>query len=214
MKRFLRKLEDALWPRGLKCLCCDALSEGHLLCPTCLAALKAVSLPREEQGNDHSRSVYRYEGVAKQLVLLLKEECAGDAALPLAQGIAATVKEMHLLPDTVLTWVTMPEVRRMKRGIDHGRTLCEAVAALTGFEARQLLVRVGSVHTQRGLDRTARLQNLSGTIACKGRISVPVLLIDDVMTTGATSSLCADVLKAAGATDVYVLTATRAMLKL
>ena len=82
-----------------------------------------------------------------------------------------------------------------------------------GLESRQLLERVGSVRTQRGLDHKARMQNLAGTIVCHESISGPVLLIDDVMTTGATATLCAEVLRAAGASQVYVLTATHTMLK-
>lgn len=213
MKRLLRWLEEALWPRGLKCLCCDELSEGELLCPTCVKALEAMRLSGEEAGADNVCSVYRYDGAAKQLVLMLKEGCIADAAFALAEGMADAVRDMKLPEDTVLTWVAMPGRRRKQRGIDHGRTLCEAVAARTGLPVRSFLTRTGNLHTQRGLNREARLQNLSGTIACSERINVPVLLIDDVLTTGATASACAQVLMAAGAPRVYALTATKAMLR-
>lgn len=213
MRRFLRWLEDVFWPRGVKCLCCDTLSEGEFLCPTCAEALAKMRLSQDEQGRAEFRSVYRYDGVAKQLVRLLKFGGMADAAIPLAQGMANALREMSLPQNVVLTWVTMPRTRRLKRGMDHGRTLCEAVAALTGLESRQLLERVGSVRTQRGLDHKARMQNLAGTIVCHESISGSVLLIDDVMTTGATATLCAEVLRAAGASQVYVLTATHTMLK-
>lgn len=212
MIRVLCKLEDVLWPRGVKCLCCDDLSGGELLCPTCAEALKAMRLAPQDRGSESHQSVYRYDGVAKMLVLLLKADCAEDSAVALAVGMAAVVRDMKLPPDTVLTWVSMPEIRRKKRGIDHGRTLCEVVAAQTGHEVRQLLVRTRNSHTQRGLDREARLRNLSGTFACKARIDHPVLLIDDVMTTGATAEQCSAVLQEAGAPQVYVLTATKAMI--
>lgn len=214
MIRLLRKLEDMLWPRGVKCLCCDDLSGGALLCPTCADALKAMRLAPSERGYGQHRSVYRYDGAAKQLVLLLKEQCAADAALALADGLSAAVRDMELPPDTVMTWVSMPELRRTKRGIDHGRTLCEAVAAQTGHEVRQLLERTRNVHTQRGLDREARLQNLSATFACRARIDHAVLLIDDVMTTGATAEQCSVILREAGAPQVFVLTATKVLISI
>ncbi len=213
MRRFLRWLEDLLSPRGVKCLCCDARSDGNLLCPTCLEGLKAMRLSPAQAGDDYSRSVYRYDGVAKKLVAQLKYELLADAAAVLAADMAAAIQDMRLPPDTVLTWVTMPELRRRQRGIDHGRELCDAVSRLSGLPARQLLIREGRVHTQRGLNREARLRNLSGTLVCKEAIRFPVLLIDDVTTTGATASACAEALTIAGATRVFVLTATRAMLQ-
>lgn len=213
MNRWLRIIEDILWPQRFKCLCCDELSEGELLCPDCRQALKAVKLSPTESGGESIRSVYRYDGVAKQLVLLLKEQCVAAAANVLADGMAEAASAMELPADIVLTWVSMPDIRRMKRGIDHGRILCEAVGSRTGFPVKQLLVRTGRLHTQRGLSREARLRNLSGTLACPSKINGPVLLIDDVLTTGATASACAEVLMRAGAEAVFVLTATRAMLR-
>ena len=210
--RWLRTLEEILWPRGLKCLCCDELSEGALLCQACLTELHGMRLPAHLSGDDLVRSVYRYDGRAKELVLLLKMNCVADAAKVLAQGMADTVRELKLPPETVLTWVTMPERRRRERGVDHGHLLCQAVSELTGLPVRRLIVRTGRARTQRGLTREARLHNLSGTMTCCGRIDVPVLLIDDVLTTGATVSACASVLMAAGAPGVYAVTAAKAML--
>ena len=210
--KWLSGVADVFWPRGLKCLCCDTMSEGEALCSTCRKALQAMRLAPEDAGADGIRSVFRHDGVAKELVLLLKLECLADAALVLAQPIAEEIQHMNLPLNTVLTWVAMPEARRKERGIDHGRIHCETVGQLSGFPIRPLLKRTGKVHTQRGLGREARLRNLNGTFLCEDRLLSPVLLIDDVMTTGATTSACASVLMEAGASRVYVLTATRAML--
>lgn len=213
IRRLVRLIEESIWPRKVKCLCCDSYSEGEWLCPDCTKALEAMKLSPELSSTVNAQCVYQYDGVAKQLVLLIKEECVADAAYPLAQGMAEIVSSMKLPSDTVLTWVTMPEMRRRKRGIDHGRVLCQVVAMQTGLPVRQLLKRTKRVHTQRGLGQEARLQNLTGTVLCEEKIKSPVLLIDDVMTTGATASICTAVLKAAGAPEVYVITATRAMLR-
>lgn len=210
MRRWLNLLAEVIWPHGLKCLCCDELSEGERLCPACEKALKAIHLSPFDAGDDNIRSVYRYDGVAKQLVLLLKEDGLADAAAVLAEGMADAIRTMKLPPDTVLTWVTMPEKRRRKRWIDHGRKLCEEVALRTGLPARQLLSRKGNLHTQRGLNREARLRNLNGSIACNERVTTPVVVIDDVLTTGTTVSTCADALREAGAPSVYAVTATKA----
>lgn len=202
-------LTDIFWPRGFECLCCDDLIDGGILCPDCREELAAVRIEEHEQGS--VRSAYRYDGLAKELVIKLKMECAEDAAEVLAIAMAEEIGRMNLPADTVLTWVTMPKRRLRERGIDHGRTLCEAVSRLCGLEVRQLLERRGHFHTQRGLNQEARQKNLIGTVVCKNRVDHSVLLIDDVTTTGATAEVCAQALLAAGAPQVAVLTATRAM---
>lgn len=213
MTRLLRAFDHFIAPSGVQCLCCEELSYGEYLCENCRKALQEMQIPAEEAGDGDVRSVYRYDGTAKELVILLKEDLLVNAAHALADGMAEVINTMAIPHDTVMTWVTMPERRRRKRGIDHGRELCEAVACRSGLEARQLLKRKGRVHTQRGLNREKRLRNLQGTFFCEERINGPVLLIDDVLTTGATVSACAEVLMAAGATRVFVLTATKAVLK-
>lgn len=205
-------LEEMLWPRCLKCLCCDELSEGTLLCEACQRELHGERLPQHEWGAVNVRSTFRYEGRAKQLVLALKLECVADAAQALAKDMAASAEAWNLPADTVLTWVTMPPRRFRQRGIDHGRELCLAVAKRLNLPARQLMIRTKRIHTQRGLSHEKRLQNLTGTMACPEHIDTPVLLIDDVLTTGATVAACAAALRNAGAPNVYALTATKVML--
>lgn len=203
----LHILEDVFWPRGTACLCCDELIEGGILCPDCEAALDAVRLKPHEQ--NRLRSAYRYDGLAKELVIKLKLECAADAAAVLAQAMAEEIRGMNLPADTVMTWVTMPVQRFRERGIDHGRELCAAVSKLCGIPMRQLLTRQGRFKTQRGLHQDERMKNLNGTFVCTEELNVPVLLVDDVTTTGATASVCAEALLAAGAPLVEVITATR-----
>ncbi len=204
-----RLLDALLWPSGVHCLCCDCVSRGALLCKACRVDLDALRRP--EAGRT-VRSLWRHDGVARQLVIGLKHGCVGDCAEVLAEGIAETVRHMGIPDNTVLTWVTMPEERLRERGIDHGRLLCEAVARQLGLPVRQLLGRRGDAHTQQGLTRAQRLANLDGTFTCNENLNGPVLLIDDVMTTGATSDLCREMLHLHGATAVYVVTATRAEL--
>lgn len=212
MKRLLQMVDDMIAPRGVKCLCCEELSEGELLCTDCRRALHAMRFDPEEGNSDEPRSVYRYDGVAKQLIVNLKDHCLADAAFVLADGMLDLINRMQLPEETALTWVTMPDRRRKRRAIDHGYELCKALGELSGLQVKQLVHRTGCPHTQRGLSRDRRLRNLKGTFLCREPVTGSVLLVDDVMTTGSTAALCKEALKKAGANQVYVITAAKANL--
>lgn len=206
MTALFRRLEDFVWPRGVHCLCCGCVSGGMLLCEDCREELDAIRLPDED---GLVRSVWQHADRARELVIGLKHGSMADCAAVLAPAMAETLRQMSPPQGTVLTWVTMPEDRRRERGIDHGRLLCEAVAAQTGLPCDQLLIRRGKIHTQQGLNRAERLQNLSSTLLCPEEVRTPVLLIDDVLTTGATTEACSRALRVQGARWIGVLTATR-----
>lgn len=205
MIRVQKALEELVWPRGVVCLCCGERSFGQGLCSGCTALLDDL---RVRERPDGVLSVWRHTGVARQLVIGLKHRNMADCAGVLAEGIAARIGEMQLPPDTLLTWVTMPQQRLRERGIDHGRILCEAVAARTGLPCRQTLKRTGEPGTQQGLTAEERLRNLRNTLEGSGPLHGTVVLIDDVATTGATAQACMAALYSCGASRVTVITAT------
>jgi len=155
------------------------------------------------------RSAYWYADVAKDLVTSLKFDEMEDAASALTPAMVEAAQDMQLPPGTIVTWVTMPHRRLLERGIDHGRCLASAVAQELGLPLQQLLKRARRVPTQRGLPLEERKQNLIGAFTCTSPVNRPVLLVDDVLTTGATTVTCANVLLEAGAPAVYVITATK-----
>ena len=81
---------------------------------------------------------------------------------------------------------------------------------------RELLVRSNTLAkgTQRGKSRAERLTRLRGAFSCEEALSGPVLLVDDVLTTSATATVCARCLLDAGASEVAVLTAGRTRRKI
>lgn len=228
LSNLLHILDALLYPRRTLCLCCGRLSHDEALCSACQSALEQELLdglrcPLCDHAVHSSycsfcrgevpgpmRSAWRHQGVPRKLVHHLKYECVADCAPILAQGMTERAQEFHLPANTVVTWVTMPRSRLVKRGIDHSRLLAEAVARELHLPCRQLLIRTGKGHTQRGLSRADRLRNLTGCFSCPDTLNHPVLLVDDVLTTSATVRICAAVLLQAGATQVYVITATQA----
>lgn len=214
LRRGRRLLADILYPDGILCLCCGKETDGSLLCGTC-AGLLAESREGVEPPPSicpECISLWRHDGPAQQLVLMLKQQGAAAAAEVLGQGMAAGIPADSLPENTVVTWVTMPASRLRSRPCDHGRLLAEQTAAALTLPVRQLLYRADreEEHTQRGLSRQERLVNLTGLFTAEPLHGETVLLIDDVMTTGATGAVCRDTLLQAGAGRVLVVTATRA----
>ena len=73
----------------------------------------------------------------------------------------------------------------------------------------QTLRRLRDTPSQTGLNRRARQRNVAGAFRCNGRVARVVWLVDDVVTTGATLSECARVLRRSGARRVVGLCAAR-----
>lgn len=152
-----------------------------------------------------------YEGAARSLVLDLKVRAVRSASLPLVEAMSTAVLRSGLR-GSVVTWVPGRPKEERRRGFDHAHVLAQGLARRLGLPVQRLLDRTGSNRDQVGLSARERLENLNG--AFKGRsLRVPgkaVVLVDDVLTTGATASACAGALLAAGASQVEVVVACSA----
>ena len=107
----------------------------------------------------------------------------------------------------VISWIPLSKKRLRQRGYDQARLLAEEIAAKTGLPCRQLLQKVKNNSAQ-SLTRDAkqRRENVAGVYALDDGADVSglrILLVDDVVTTGATMSEAARILRKAGAKAVY-----------
>ncbi len=111
----------------------------------------------------------------------------------------------------VVTWVPLAPRRRAGRGFDQAEVLARHVASLLGLPARHLLRRRVDTREQArrsGAERRVALRDAFEPIA---DAPASVLLVDDVLTTGATAAACAEALRRAGARRVVVLAAARSL---
>lgn len=110
-----------------------------------------------------------------------------------------------------VTWVPLARTRLASRGFDQAKVLARALAARSGVPAAPLLHRAGDSGPQARRSGTERRLALQGAFLPSGRpVPARVLLVDDVLTTGATADACARVLLDAGAREVSLATAARA----
>ena len=143
--------------------------------------------------------LFDYRGPERDLVLGLKHTRGVSAVPALADQLAAALRAEPWPMPAVVTWIPTTAARRRERGYDQSFLLAKAVARRLGLPCRRLLRRTGQA--QEGRDAAARR---SGPQLSADRVPPgTVLLIDDVVTTGATLKAGAAALRAAGVTEVY-----------
>jgi ComF family protein len=227
------RLVDVLFPR--KCVGCGAGSWpfcpgckakiAQLVPPACLRCGRPLDATSAACGDcpppviGWSRAAFLYEGPVRRALMGLKFSGLSDVAeafapfmaeaLPRAPPMDPTIGEGG---DAVLTWVPLAPQRRRKRGYDQAEALARAVGALSGMPVRRLLRRVLETAPQARRAGPERRLALRGAFAPAGPVRGDrVVLVDDVLTSGATAAECASALRSAGAVDVGLITAARSL---
>ena len=176
---------------------------GAPLCPGCAAALTpAPGLP-PPPGVDACVALLAYDGPARRLLSRLKY--ANERAA--LRGLAAALAGVAPPGAAVVTWVPTTTVRRRDRGFDQAELLARAVARRLRLPCRPLLRRAPGP-AQTGRSRAER-RVAPPSFTARRPTSGPVLLVDDVVTTGATASAAARTLRGAGAPRILLLAAAR-----
>jgi len=222
-----------------QCLSCGALVTTDFgLCGTCwrdtpfitglVCDRCGVPLPGEDPGHpvlcDDCRTIARpwargraallYKDNGRRIVLALKHGDRLDYARP-AAGWMWRAAVPILVPDMVVVPVPLHWLRLLKRRYNQAALLSGALAKAAGLaHCPDLLARRRNTQSQEGRDRDGRFANLVDALRLnparghliKGR---PVLLVDDVMTSGATLAAATEACLASGATEVSVVVLAR-----
>ena len=193
-----------------RCVLCGR--EDSMLCGPCRASLPAYlqadTLPKLD-GIQSIRAVWPYEGRIREIVRNYKY--SGLKALaPILSAEMAGVLEDWNPPVSMIVHIPSHHTRLRERGFDQAELLAREVAAATGIPFVAALTRIRETPIQaRASNQMQRQENVRDAFAAQGRVSVRgmgVLLIDDVMTTGATLRDGARAIKDSGGGRVYGLT--------
>jgi ComF family protein len=163
------------------------------------------------QGFDAAFSYGVYEGGLRQLIQLLKYGGIRTLAGPLAEWLSAALprgQRFDFIAPMPIHWR-----RRWTRGFNQSELLARALSRRTGIPVRDVVRKRKATPPQAGLTAPQRRANVASVFETRKREAVAgrrILLVDDVLTTGATASACARALKRAGAASVTVLTVARA----
>jgi ComF family protein len=159
---------------------------------------------------DAAYSFGYYEGGLRELIHIFKYRGAASLAAPFARLLVRALPGGERFDAAVP--VPLHWRRRWKRGFNQAGELADEFGRLTGIPVLHALRRTRPTSPQAGQARSARRKNMAGAFRVRGGgiAGKSLLLVDDVFTTGATSSACAAALKDAGARRVSVLTVARA----
>ncbi len=151
-----------------------------------------------------------FEGPLARLIHLFKYQKISTLDRPLAglllRGLPPNLRFDVAVPVPLFWW------KRMQRGFNQSELLARELSRRSGIPFGDFLRRTRHTPSQTGLSATARRQNVAGAFAVKPGTVLKgqrVLLIDDVLTTGATLAAASRALKQAGAARVTVLTLAR-----
>ncbi|MFO1243541.1 MAG: ComF family protein [Rickettsiales bacterium] len=234
IKAPIHMLLDIIYPP--RCVACrQEVSAAHSLCTSCFSSIRMISDPScaccgepfdfavekgalcgrclsDEMPYDRACSVMIYDDASRRMITRFKYSDRTHLAVILSQLMSVRGHELLSTCD-VIAPVPLHWRRHLARRYNQSYLLARLLAQKSGKPVMKgLMRRVRHTSQQTGLSRSERERNVRGAFKVSPRAAVKdksILLVDDVLTTGATIESCARALKKAGAGKVLVLTAAR-----
>jgi ComF family protein len=201
----LRALAEVVFPAA--CPGCGA--RGEPLCAACARTVRPAPDAPPPVGLDALVVPFAYTGVVREVIARAKYRQRHAALAWLADAMTRSLERSTAPPPTVVTWAPTTASRRRARGFDQAEVLARAVARSGSRPCRDLLRRLGDDH-QTGHTRAERIHTPGFAPRCTTALAgATVLVVDDVVTTGATLGAAAAAVRTAGVEQVIGLAAAR-----
>lgn len=201
-------LLNLLFPR--KCILCQRVLEKNEtdLCPGCRThAPDFLKAKRNIPFVARWTALWYYKDDVRSSIKRFKFGRYRNYAPIYGRLLAMHLLESPFADFDIISWVPVGPLRKLKRGFDQSQLLAEAVAGELGRDTSRVLRKIRNTPPQSLIDDAAkRRANVLGAYRVTDKDSIKgkrILLLDDVITTGATCSECAKTLLAAGAKEVF-----------
>lgn len=206
------------------------IHQSRFLCQVCITGLTpakpimvTLNLREDTKVKIQCISICPYQDLARLAIRAFKyqdrQELAGDLAKALEGGLGYLLPQENELKkamsNVVLVAVPLHQTKLEERGFNQSELITKALSKLTGIRCdTKALVRSKETAPQYGLTKAERAINVDSAFSASDRVKWKnIILVDDVLTSGATALACAQTLLEAGAQSVSVLTVARALLR-
>lgn len=215
LSRLGRAILDLLYPP--RCPFCRKLLAEEGICPDCQKSLPWIIGPEAERKLEHVTlcvSPLRYQGSVRQCIKRYKFGRRQSYAHVLGPLTAQCARDHLPQSFDLISWPPLSSKGLRRRGFDQAQLLARSVAQDRGMRETALFRKRGSARQQSLLQGdAARRGNVLGAFSLLEPEAVRdkrILLVDDVVTSGATLSECARLLRTAGASGVWAVTLANA----
>ncbi|MCR1951785.1 ComF family protein [Clostridium sp. DSM 100503] len=203
LREIIDEFLDIIYPPTTKCISCD--NEVIGLCPICKSKIMRV---REES---KILSYGYYSGVMKKLILEFKYNKNFLAGNILADYLCELISENNIKADAIF-FIPSSKKALKDRGFNQCEFMAQKISRRLNKPIYRDLIKVKNIKEQKTLSREDRLKNIEGAFDVKSDKNIKnknIILIDDVITTGATLIECEKLLKKSGAKSIKMLTVAK-----
>lgn len=216
------------WVFPTKCLVCNReVGEGSLFCSSCFTKIVTIDYPfcdvcgrmlessfdnvcgaccAYSPSFDKARSLFLYEYPSKRIIMKIKKDADSFAAEHCTRLLFLRYQDIIRKSDFIVP-VPSHWSRLLRRGFNPADVIAYALSKVSSKPVRKILKRIKRTSYQKDKGTRERIENVQGAFRCREDLpGKSIVLVDDVMTTGATLSECARALKSMGCREVICIT--------
>lgn len=215
LKYLLECIIQVIYSSDDKCIICEQLNDSdEFICDYCICKIKLCS---ESFYTSHGEikfkcfSISYYSGVMLELILRLKYKSDFKCGEVIANLMFKFIENNKIEFD-IITFIPVSNASYKKRGYNQTQYLASYLGKKVHKPTINTLLKVKITRDQIGLYGNDRWNNIKDSFKINKKVEIKnkiILLIDDVITTGATVFYCAKILRNSGAKEVFILTAAK-----